>query len=218
MRVRNLRDLADVGQGERLAHRMSVGVLYGNEAGDRLVKVARVAEGVAELGEVPGAVGALRHLLDRRADDYGMAGLLVRDDVGGCAGDRLLAAAKMPELSHEVAHGPARHEQGRFLAEQLRGPLFEGVDGGVVAEDVVAELGIMHGPAHRRRRMSDCVAAQIDEAAAAIESHDVEYRSTGSTGGSQQFSAAAASRPPGPTFGHTRRRMLFSTVGAGLVV
>ena len=57
-----------------------------------------------------------------------------------------------------------------------------------------------------------------DEAAAAIESHDVEYRSTGSTGGSQQFSAAAASRPPGPTFGHTRRRMLFSTVGAGLVV
>ena len=38
----------------------------------------------------------------------------------------------------------------------------EGVDGRVVAEDVVADLGVGHRPAHGLRRMGDGVAAQID--------------------------------------------------------
>ena len=45
---------------------------------------------------------------------------------------------------------PLATKSAGLLAEQLRGALLEGVDGGIVAEDVVADLGLVHRPAHRR--------------------------------------------------------------------
>ena len=45
---------------------------------------------------------------------------------------------------------PRRHEQRRLLAEQLGCALLEGDDGGVVAEDVVPQLGLEHHAAHLR--------------------------------------------------------------------
>ena len=53
---------------QRLAHRMSVCVLYGNQAGDRFVWIGRVPEGFGEsvrTVEVEGSVGVLAHLPDR---------------------------------------------------------------------------------------------------------------------------------------------------------
>ena len=191
--------VGDVGHGprvveaERLAHRMGVRVLEGDQAGDRLVRVGRVAEGVLELVQVEGAVGVLAHLPDRGPDDDGMAGLLVFDDVGAGPGDRLLAAAQVAQLRDEVAHRAAGDEEGRLLAEQLGRPLLEGVDGGVVAEDVVAELGLVHGLAHGRRGVGDGVAAEVDHSVSASSAGlSVEYRSLPTAGRSGRVRAKCA--------------------------
>ena len=50
-------DLPGVLGGQRLAHRVGVGVLDGDEAGDRLVRVVRVAEGGLDLVRVDRPVG-----------------------------------------------------------------------------------------------------------------------------------------------------------------
>ena len=76
---------------------------------------------------------------------------LVDDEVVLAAGDGLLAAAEVRHLGDEVAHRAAGDEQAGLLAEQLGGALLEGDDGRVVAEDVVADLGVGHRAAHRRR-------------------------------------------------------------------
>ena len=70
--------------------------------------------------------------------------------------------AQVGHLGDEVAHRPGGDEQAGLLAEQLGGAFLEGVDGRVVAEDVVADLGLGHRPAHRRRGLGDGVAAQVD--------------------------------------------------------
>ena len=59
---------------------------------------------------------------------------------------------------------PLRDEQAGLLAEQLGGALLERDDGRVVAEDVVADLGLGHRAAHGGRRAGDGVAAQVDRA------------------------------------------------------
>jgi hypothetical protein len=66
------------------------------------------------------------------------------------------------ELGDDVAHRTRRHEQPGLLAEQLRGTCLEGVDGGIVTEDVVADFGLGHGPAHGRAGLRNGVAAKVD--------------------------------------------------------
>ena len=70
-----------------------------------------------------------------------------------------------------------------LFRSQLGRSLLEGVDRGVVAEDIVAELGLIHCLAHGRRGVRDGVAAEVYDAAAPIGSHNVEYRSAGFAGG-----------------------------------
>ena len=108
----------------------------------------------------------VRLLLDRphgRPDDDRVARGLVQDDVAVGAGDHLLAALDVGHLGHEVAHRARGDEQAGLLAEQLRGALLERDHGRVVAEDVVADLGLGHGPAHLGRGLGDGVGAQVDE-------------------------------------------------------
>ena len=58
--------------------------------------------------------------------------------------------AEVGHLGDEVAHRAGGDEQAGLLAEQLRGAFLEGVDRRVVAEDVVADLGVGHRAAHGR--------------------------------------------------------------------
>ena len=162
---------------------MGVGVLDRNEAGDRLVRIGRVPEGFLQLTEVPRPVRTLGHLLDRCPDDDGVAGLLVVDDVGARPGDGFLAPTEMAQLRDQICHGAAGHEKGRFLAEHFGGTVLESVDRWIVAKDVVAKLGFVHGLAHGRGGVCDGVAAQVDHAVAAFSSHGAEYRSAGPAGG-----------------------------------
>ena len=162
MGVGDLGDLAGVGGRQRLAHRMGVGVLERDQAGDRLVRVGRIAEGGLDLGRVDRAVGLVLEGPHAGTDDDRVTGRLVDDHVVLAAGDGLLAAGEMGHLGDEVALRAGAHEQPGFLAEQLRGTFLERDHGRVVAEHVVAELCLGHRPAHRRGGVGDGVAAQVD--------------------------------------------------------
>ena len=140
-----------------------MGVLDGDEAGDRLVRIGRIAEGVLDVVRVHGPVRPVGQAADARPDDDRVAGRLVEDHVVLAARDRLLATTEVRELGDEVAHRAGGHEQAGLLAEQLGGAGLEGLDGRVVLEDVVADLGLGHRAAHRGRRVGDGVAAQVDE-------------------------------------------------------
>jgi hypothetical protein len=61
-----------------------------------------------------------------------------------------------------VPHGAGRNEKAGLLAEKIRGELLEGVDGGIVSEDIVADLGRGHRLSHLRRGPRDGVASQVD--------------------------------------------------------
>ncbi len=155
-------DLGGIGRGERLTHRMGVGVLDGDEPCDRFVRVARVAEGGLDLGRIDGPVRAILEGSHAGADDDRVAGGLVDDHVMLSTGDRLLAAGEVGHLGDEVAHRAAGDEQAGFLAEQVGRAFLQGVDRRVVAEDVITQLGLGHRATHRRRWMGDGVAAQVD--------------------------------------------------------
>ena len=96
------RDLADVVHRQRPAAGVGVRVLEDDEAGDRLVEVVRVAEGVVDLARVHRPVGALAEGADRGPDDDGVAAGLVHDGVGRLAGDGLVAAG---QVGHERRRG-----------------------------------------------------------------------------------------------------------------
>ena len=171
MGVGDVGHLAGVGGGQRLAHGVGVRVLDGDEAGDRFVDVGRVAEGRVDLGRVERPVGPVLQRPDAGADDDRVTGRLVEDDVVLAAGDGLLAAPEVGHLGDEVAHRPGGDEQPGLLAEEVRGTLLERDDRRVVTEHVVAERRVRHRPAHRRGRVRDGVAAQVDAG------HPSEYRS-----------------------------------------
>ena len=100
---------------------------------------------------------------------------------------------------------PGRDEQPGLLAEQLRGALLEGVDRRVVAEDVVADLGLGHRPAHRRA--SGWVTVSLRRS---IRGMGGEYR-TGSR------SAPGRGLPVDAARMHTRSRPVAAGRGRGRV-
>jgi hypothetical protein len=78
------------------------------------------------------------------------------------ADDILVAALAMRHQGEQVRLRAGRHEQGRFETEIVRKTLLQGIDGGIFAIDVIADLGIEHGLAHRARGPGDGIAAQVD--------------------------------------------------------
>ena len=155
-------DLRLVGDGQRPSHRMSVRVLDDDQPADRLMWIRGVAEGFPDLVRVHRAVGPLVQCPDRGPDDHGVAGGLIENDMALIAGDGFLAACEMGHLGNEVAHRPGRDEQAGFLAEQPRSPFLECPDRGIVAEDIVPDLGVGHGAAHLGCWARYGVGAKID--------------------------------------------------------
>ncbi len=164
MTLSDRRDLALVRGRQRARHRMGVGVLQRDESGQRLVDVVRIAECGVDLGGIKRPVRAVIERPRARADDDGMAGGLVDHEVVLATRDDLLAARQVGHHRHEVAHRAGRHEQAGVLAEQVCGPLLEGDDGGVVAEDIVADLGRRHRPPHGVGGSRNGVAPKVDHA------------------------------------------------------
>jgi hypothetical protein len=61
-----------------------------------------------------------------------------------------------------VAHGSGGHEKCGFFAQHLGGKFLEAVYGWVLAEDVVADLGFVHGAAHLRRWFGDGITSEVN--------------------------------------------------------
>ena len=68
-----------------------------------------------------------------------------------------------------VSHRPRRDVHRRLLAQHAGRLGLERDDGGVLAPDVVAHLGLGHRPAHLRRRPRDGVGAEVDGSHRAAE-------------------------------------------------
>ncbi len=113
---------------------------------------SRIASRMSSGSMVPSARAATGRT-DGAADD-GVTPGFMDDDVRIRLRDDLAAARHVRHVSHEVAHRPAGHEEAGGLAGQLRGSLLEGVDGGVLAEDIVPDLGRGHGTAHLGRGLA----------------------------------------------------------------
>jgi len=62
--------------------------------------------------------------------------------------DDLLAVRGVQLDGDGVAHGAGGQEERGFFAGDFGGALFESVDGGVFAINIVAHFGVCHGVAH----------------------------------------------------------------------
>ena len=103
-------------------------------------------------------------IADRGAGDDRVAGALAAERVDVGRADDLAAARDVGHEPDEVAHRAARDEQAGLAPEELGGSLLERADGRVLAEDVVADLGLGHRPAHGRRGQRDGVGPEVDHA------------------------------------------------------
>ncbi len=97
-----------------------------------------------------------------------------------------------------VGHRAGRHVERGLLAGDLGGALLQPVDGRIVAEPVVADLGVGHGPAHGGGGRGDGVRTEID----AVGSHSrvsigtsVCRRRGGSSAGRSPSRTASRRRP-----------------------
>ena len=137
-------------------------VLQHDQCGEGLVGIARVAEGRPDGVRIHRAVEARRDGSGGRPDHHRVTARLIEDGVRLGLGDDLAAARHVGHQAHQVAHRAAGHEEAGLLAGQLGGPFLQGDDRRVVAEDVVAELGLRHRPSHLGRGLRDRVGAQVD--------------------------------------------------------
>jgi len=96
------------------------------------------------------------------------ATLLVEQDVRLRVQEDLVTALRQGMEGDLVAHRPRRAVERRFLVQQTRDLFLQAVDGGVVLEHIVADLGLGHGPAHLRPRLRHRIAAHVDHARAAV--------------------------------------------------
>ena len=154
-------DLVHVRQGKHLTALLVVRVLQAHHGRAREVLVVR-ADGAFDRLDVDRPVRVGGELPGVRAHERREPALLVLHDVRQVAADVLRAAhLAMHAHGHEVAHRAARHEDRRFLPEDLRHGLLQPRDRGVVAEDVVPHLGASHGVAHLLCRPGHRVAPQV---------------------------------------------------------
>ena len=146
-------------EGDGLA---AVGIFENEEPGDGHVRIVRADCGLDGLG-LDGAVRFGGDGLQRDAAEDGGAGGFAGEDVVALGDDDFFAAGAVRQAGGEVGLRARRQEQCAFLAKAFGGFLFKGVDGRVIAVDVVADLGLGHRASHRGIGAGDGVAAQVDQ-------------------------------------------------------
>ena len=161
--VRHRGDRGGVVRAQGLGHGIGVGVLDLDEAGDWVVRIVRVAEGLGDVPQVERSVRPLPELADRGPHDDRVTRRLVNDHVAVGAGNRFLAPSQVGELRDQVAHGAAGDEQAGLLAEQFGRSFLQRTDGRILAEDVVANLRVRHRAPHFGGRHGDRVGPQVYE-------------------------------------------------------
>jgi hypothetical protein len=114
-----------------------------------------------DLVGVEDAVGVVDDLQLGRLVDAERAALVGHDVLAAPGHDQRSGGGQHPE-GDLVRHRARGHEHGRGHARERGVAVLQPDDGGVVAEAVVAHLGVGHGGAHGRGRAGDGVAPQVD--------------------------------------------------------
>ncbi len=112
----------------------------------RLVAGARVKRFAKRLGRKL-SVGA-RQRRDLESAERCVRAAFAGDDVRGLVRQNFVAGPAMHQRGRDVAHGAGGHEHGGLLAEQIGHPLAQQIDGRIVADLLVADLGPRHRLAH----------------------------------------------------------------------
>ena len=152
-----------VGGGHHHAAAPVMGVLKAEHGGGGEMGVALGPDGAGHVVWVDAALGVVGHQAGLGSGQGGLSPAFVPEHVGLVAHDDLVAPVAVGQSGDEVAHGAAGGQQAGFLAQHGGGPLLQLINGRVLAENVVAHLGLGHGPAHLAGGFGDCVAAQIDQ-------------------------------------------------------
>lgn len=100
---------------------------------------------------------------DHDAREGGGAAGLVMDDVAVGVGDDFVARLGLGADGGLVGHGAGGDEAGGFFAEESGKLFLESQDGGIIAEDIVADVGVGHDLAHGCGGAGDGVAAKVDD-------------------------------------------------------
>ena len=160
--VGDINDGAGVLRGHHAAATAVVGVFQADQGGGGDMDVGAVADGGCHIlgGDAP--AGVVGDEADLGAGQGGGAGGFVPKHMGFLPHNHLVAAAAPGEGGDEVAHGAAGGEQAGFLSEQGGGAFLEGVDGGIFAEDIIAQFGGGHSAAHFVGGVGNGVATQVN--------------------------------------------------------
>ena len=78
------------------------------------------------------------------------------------AHDGFLSALAVNEQGNQVAHGPRRDKQRRFLSHHPGCQLLQADHRGVIAENIIADLSLCHGFAHFRRGLGNGVGTKVN--------------------------------------------------------
>jgi hypothetical protein len=120
------------------------------------------ANGPFDIFQSQGAVGLIGNRPGHDPAQCGHSPLFEEEGVALVAQDDFFSSPAMGQKRHEIPHGSAGNEQGRFHSEPLRRNPFEPIDGGVFPEDIVSHFGPGHGPPHGRCGPSHRVASKIN--------------------------------------------------------
>ena len=121
-----------------------------------------------DLGEVHGAVRPVQDRLRLDRAEHREAAGLVAIAVRFHADDRLVAALAMGHERGKIRLRARREKERRLEAEDLGGARLQAVHRRVVAEHVVAELGL-RGFAHAGRGSCDGVGTKVDKCAHGLD-------------------------------------------------
>ena len=103
---------------------------------------------------------------DRMGEDPSQGGhppRFVEKNVGAVAQDHLFAPRTVGQHTGHISHRAAHDKKGRLLSHPLGGHGLETIDRWILAEDVIAQRGVMHGLPHGLGGKGYGIAAQIDE-------------------------------------------------------
>ena len=139
-----------------------VGIFQADQGGCGYMDVGAVADGVGHILGGDASAGVVRHQPDLGAGEGSGAGRFVPEHMGFLAHNHFVAPAAPGQGGDEVTHGAAGGEQAGFLAHQGGGAFLQGVDGGILAEHVVADFGGGHSAAHFVSGLGNGVATQVN--------------------------------------------------------
>ncbi len=158
--ARGVGERAETGHRPDGARRGHVRVLDAHERYRRLVVLGRLPRAADVAGAEHAVVVVEPDELDPGV--HGRRAVLVGDHVLTASRDD--GGPRRREDAHGdlVGHHAGGHEQGGRLAHPRRERLLQQTDRRVLAVVVVTDDGRGHGAPHRRRRLGDGVAAQVD--------------------------------------------------------